>query len=203
SQGGDGVLKYQGRLCVWDVDGLREKILEEAHGSRYSIHPGATKMCRDLREVYWWNCMKKDIAGFVAKCPNCQQGVMRFGKKGKLSPRFVGPYQVLNRIGKVAYELDLSNELAPVHPIFHVSMLKKCIGDPVTIIPLEGLGFDESLSYEEIEILDGQVKRLRNKEVSSVKILWRNHLVESATWEGEANMKSLYPHLFPSTPIQT
>ncbi|WMV41179.1 hypothetical protein MTR67_034564, partial [Solanum verrucosum] len=73
SQGRDGVRRYQGRLCVPDVDGLREKILEEAHGSRYSIHPGATKMYRDLREVYWWNGMIKDIAGFVAKCLNCQQ----------------------------------------------------------------------------------------------------------------------------------
>ncbi|WMV59547.1 hypothetical protein MTR67_052932, partial [Solanum verrucosum] len=73
SQGGDGVLTYQGRLCVSDVDGLREKILKEAHGSRYYIHPGATKMYRDLREIYWWNGMKKDIAGFVAKCPNYQQ----------------------------------------------------------------------------------------------------------------------------------
>ncbi|WMV46373.1 hypothetical protein MTR67_039758, partial [Solanum verrucosum] len=73
SQGEDGVLRYQGRLCGPDVDGLREKILEEAHGSRYYIHPGATKMYRDLWEVYWWNGMKKDIAKFVAKCPNCQQ----------------------------------------------------------------------------------------------------------------------------------
>ncbi|WMV32635.1 hypothetical protein MTR67_026020, partial [Solanum verrucosum] len=63
---------------------------------------------------------------------------------------------------------------------------------------------DESLSYEEVpvEILDRQVKRLRNKEIASVKVLWRNHLVEGATWEAEVNMKSGYPHLFPSTPIQ-
>ncbi|WMV18993.1 hypothetical protein MTR67_012378 [Solanum verrucosum] len=73
SQGGDGVLRYQGQLCVPDDDGLREQILEEAHSSRYSIHPGATKMYHDLREVYWWNGMKRDIEGFVAKCPNCQQ----------------------------------------------------------------------------------------------------------------------------------
>ncbi|WMV30105.1 hypothetical protein MTR67_023490 [Solanum verrucosum] len=73
SQGGDRVLRYPGRLCVSDVDGLREKILEEAHGSRYSIHLGATNMYRDLREIYWWNGMKKDIVEFVAKCTNCQQ----------------------------------------------------------------------------------------------------------------------------------
>ncbi|KAK4706922.1 hypothetical protein R3W88_033523 [Solanum pinnatisectum] len=133
------------------------------------------------------------------------KGVMRFGKKGKLSTRYVSPYQILKRIGKVAYELDLPNELAPVHPVFHVSLLKKCIGDLVSIIPLEGLGVDENLFYEEVpvEILDRQVKRLRNKEVASVKDLWRNHLVEGATWEAEADMKSRFPHLFPSTPNQT
>ncbi|KAK4708789.1 hypothetical protein R3W88_029714 [Solanum pinnatisectum] len=129
---------------------------------------------------------------------------MRFGKKGRLSPRFVGLYQILKRIGKVAYELDLPNELAPVHPVFYVSMLKKCIGDPMSIIPLEGLGMDESLSYEEVpvKILEWQVKRLKNKEVASVKVLWRNHIVEGATWEAEADMKSRYPHLFPSSPIK-
>ncbi|KAK4737909.1 hypothetical protein R3W88_001606 [Solanum pinnatisectum] len=133
------------------------------------------------------------------------KGVMRFGKKGKLSPRYVGPYEILKSVGNVAYELNLPNELVPVHPVFHVSMLKKCIGDPVSILPLEGLGVNENLSYEEvpIEILDRQVKRLRNKEIASVKVLWRNHLVESATWEAEADMMSRYPHLFPPTPIQT
>ncbi|WMV50028.1 hypothetical protein MTR67_043413 [Solanum verrucosum] len=73
SQGGNGVLRYQSRLCVPDVDGLREKILEKAHDLRYSINPGVIKIYRDLREVCWWNGMKRDIAGFVAKCPNCQQ----------------------------------------------------------------------------------------------------------------------------------
>ena len=74
-------------------------------------------------------------------------------------------------VGKVAYELRLPSDLALVHPIFHVSMLKKCIGDPVSIFPIEGSGVDESLSYEQVpvEILDRQVKKLRNKEVPSVK----------------------------------
>ncbi|WMV55377.1 hypothetical protein MTR67_048762 [Solanum verrucosum] len=95
---------------------------------------------------------------------------MRFGKKGKLSPRFVGPYQILRHVGKAAYELDFPNELASVHLVFHVSMLKKCDGGPTSIIPLEGLEVKENLSYEEVpvEILDRQVKRLRNKEVASV-----------------------------------
>ena len=67
------MLKYQGRLCVPRVDGLQERILEESHSFRYSIHMSSTMMYRDLREVYWWVGMNKDIAEFVAKCPNCQQ----------------------------------------------------------------------------------------------------------------------------------
>ncbi|WMV41696.1 hypothetical protein MTR67_035081 [Solanum verrucosum] len=85
SQGGDGVLRYQGRLCVPNVDDLREQILSEAYSSRYFIHPGATKMYSDLREIYWWNGMKKDIAGFVAKCPNYQQEKVEHKKPGGLS----------------------------------------------------------------------------------------------------------------------
>ncbi|WMV41603.1 hypothetical protein MTR67_034988 [Solanum verrucosum] len=133
------------------------------------------------------------------------KGVMRFGRKGKLSPRYVGPYEILKRVGKVAYEFKLPIELAPIHSVFHISMLKKCIGDPVSILPLEGLGVNENLSDEEVsvEILDHQLKKLRNKEVSSVKVLWRNHLVEGATWEHEADMKSRYPHLFSPTPSQS
>ena len=83
----------------------------------------------------------------------------------------------------MAYELKLPNQLASVHPVFHVSMIKKWIGDPVSILPIEGLGVDENLSYDEVpvKILDFQDK-LRNKEVASVKVLWRNHLVKDATW---------------------
>ena len=73
---------------------------------------------------------------------------MRFGKKGKLSPQYVIPYEILKRVGKVFYELKLQSELAPVHPVFHVSMLKKCIGNPVSILPIEGLEVNENLAYE-------------------------------------------------------
>ena len=101
----------------------------------------------------------------------------------------------------MAYELALPVKLASVHPVFQVSMLKKCLGDPTSILLVESLGVDEDLSYEEvpIEILDIQVKRLRNKEIATVKVLWRNHLVEGATWEDEADMRSSYPHLFSSS----
>ncbi|XP_069152770.1 uncharacterized protein [Solanum lycopersicum] len=119
------------------------------------------------------------------------KGMVRFGKKGKLSPPYVIPYEMLQRVGKVAYEFKLPSELALVHPIFHVYMLKECIGYSESILPIEGLGVKDNLSCEEVpvQILDRQVKKLRNKEVVSAKVLWKNHLVESATWEDEDDMK--------------
>ena len=126
-----------------------------------------------------------DVGDHVYLKISPMKGVMRFGSKGKLSPRSVGPYEILHRVGGVSYELAFPTELASVHPVFHVSMLKKCLGYPSSILSVEALGGDENLSYEEVpvEILDSQVKRLRNKEIATVKVLWRNHLVEGATWE--------------------
>ncbi|WMV07670.1 hypothetical protein MTR67_001055 [Solanum verrucosum] len=128
------------------------------------------------------------------------KGVMRFGKKGKLSPRYIGPYRIVKRVGNVAYELELQQELAVVHPVFHISMLKKCIGNPTLNLPTEKIRITDNLSYEEIavKILDRQVCRLRTKDVASVKVLWRNQFVEEATWEAEEDMKKRYPHLFES-----
>ncbi|XP_070057653.1 uncharacterized protein [Nicotiana tomentosiformis] len=82
--GVNGILRLQGRLCVPNVDGLRKKILEEAHSSRYSIHPGATKMYRDLRQHYWWRRMNKDIVKHVARCLNCQQVKYEHQRSGGL-----------------------------------------------------------------------------------------------------------------------
>ncbi|KAF3667371.1 hypothetical protein FXO37_10054 [Capsicum annuum] len=198
----------------------KKTIMDKAHGTRYSIHLGATKMNHNLREIYWWSGMKKNIDEFVAKYATCQQvkidgqaertiqtledilsaldfkgswdeyfpliefsynnsyhasiemapfealygrrykspigwfevgetavigpdtispmkRVKRFGKKGKLSPRYMGPYRVLSHFGKVAYEIELPTELSAVHPIFHVSMIKKHIGDSVVVDPSE------------------------------------------------------------------
>ncbi|WMV55212.1 hypothetical protein MTR67_048597 [Solanum verrucosum] len=108
------------------------------------------------------------------------KGVMRLGKKGKLSPRYIGPYRISKRVGSVAYELELPQEFTAVHPIFHVSMLKKCMGDPSLIIPTEDIGIKDSLSYKEIlvQILDRQVRKLRTKEVALVNVLWRNQFVK-------------------------
>ena len=103
-------------------------------------------------------------------------------------------------MGEVAYQLALPANLPSVHPVFHVSMLKKYLSEPTSILPVEGLGVDEDMSYEEVpvEILEPQVKQIRNKKVSTVKVWWRNHLVEGAMLESEADMRSRYPHLLGS-----
>ncbi|KAL5537439.1 hypothetical protein UlMin_045822 [Ulmus minor] len=126
------------------------------------------------------------------------KGVMRFGKKGKLSPRYIGPFEILERIGKVAYRLALPPELSPVHNVFHVSMLRRYVSDPSHVLENEPIEVHEDLTYEEqpVQILDQKDKTLRNKVISLVKVLWRNHKVEEATWEREDEMRTKYPHLF-------
>ena len=123
---------------------------------------------------------------------------MRFGKKGKLSPRFIGPFEILERVGKVAYRLALSPDLASVHNVFHVSMLKKYISDPSHILRQEPIEVHEDLTYEEkpIKIIDRQEKKLRNKVIPLVKVQWKNHKSEEATWEREDDMKNSYPKMF-------
>ncbi|XP_055822069.1 uncharacterized protein LOC129890563 [Solanum dulcamara] len=123
---------------------------------------------------------------------------MRFSKKRKLSPRYIGPYLILRRIGKVAYELNLPADIEDIHPVFHVSMLHKCVGDPSRVHPVDDIQVTEELAYEEkpITILDRQIRRLRTKDVASVKVLWRNRNREEMTWEAEEDVKNKYPYLF-------
>ena len=126
------------------------------------------------------------------------KGVMRFGKRGKLSPRYIGPFEILKRVGEVAYELALPPGLSGVHPVFHVSMLKRYHGDENYIIRWDSVLLDENLSYEEepFAILDREVRKLRSREIASIKVQWKNRPVEEATWEREADMQERYPHLF-------
>ncbi|XP_069150776.1 uncharacterized protein [Solanum lycopersicum] len=112
----------------------------------------------------------------------------------------MGPYKILKRVGKVAYELEFPAVLVAVHPVFHISFLKKCVGDPTSVVPLDSVAVKDSLSYEDVlvEILDCEVTMLINKEFTSVKVLQRSQSIEGATWETEEAMKDKYPHLFPS-----
>ena len=126
------------------------------------------------------------------------KGVIRFSKKGKLSPRYIGSYEVLERIGKVAYRLALPPELSAIHNVFHVSMLKKYIPDPSHVLEHDVIKVQEYLCFKEklVQILDRKEKTLRNKEIPLVKVLWRNQKVEETTWEHEDEMKAKYLEIF-------
>ncbi|KAL0556085.1 hypothetical protein IC582_004592 [Cucumis melo] len=126
------------------------------------------------------------------------RGVIRFGRKGKLSPRYIGPYQITERVGPAAYRLELPIELARIHDVFHVSMLRKYIPDPSHVLQDQPVELKEELSYveEPVQILDKKEQVLRNKTIPLIKVLWRHHGTEEATWEPEYQMKKSYPILF-------
>ncbi|GJV19436.1 retrotransposon protein, putative, ty3-gypsy subclass [Tanacetum coccineum] len=343
----DGVVWFEDRLCVPNDQALREKVMTEAHNFPFTIHPGSTKMYRDLKQYFWWNGMKQDVATFVSKCMICQQvkiehqrasgllqpleipvwkwdeismdfvtglpttqirpmiaiwvvvdrltksahflhseelwsegrgdhsvfgkdllrvvlwmmdskvndrliegpelieitnekvavakeklkearsrqksyadkhrrdlefqvgdrvflkvspfrGVKRFGIKGKLSPRFIGPFEILERIGEVSYRLALPPQLSHVHDVFHVSLLRGYHYHPLHVAsyPFDQIQPDMSLSEEPESILDRQERVMRNKVIPFVKILWKNHPEREATWETEESMRASYPHFF-------
>ncbi|GJY82593.1 putative reverse transcriptase domain-containing protein [Tanacetum coccineum] len=302
--------------------------MDEAHKSKYSIHPGADKMYYDLRDRYWWPRMKKDIAEYVGKCLTClkvkvehqrpsgllqqpeipvivdrltksahflpmredykmdrlarlylneivarhgvpiliipdrdsrftsrfwqsmqealgsrldmkrasglggsfdvifraevgegqligpelvqettekisqikdrlkavrdrQKSVVRFGKKGKLAPRFVGPFEIIEKVSHVAYLLDLPEELNGVHDTFHVSNFKKCLADTTLHVPFDEIQVDVKLNFvkELVEILEREFKKLKRSRIAIVKVRWNSKRGPEFTWEREDQMK--------------
>ena len=126
------------------------------------------------------------------------KGILRFGRRGKLRPRYIRPYEIISRVGPVAYRLDLPPELSKVHNVFHVSMLRKYILDPSHILRDQPVELKDNLTYKEqpMKIVDRREQILRNKVIPLVKVLWWNHEIKEATWESEAQMRSQYPQLF-------
>nr|GFA66774.1 putative reverse transcriptase domain-containing protein [Tanacetum cinerariifolium] len=117
------------------------------------------------------------------------------------NPRYVGPFKVLERVGDVAYKLDLPEELSRVHNMFHVSNLKKCHADEPLAVPLDGLHFDDKLHFveEPTEIVDREVKRLKPSQIPFVKVRWNSKRGPEFTWEREDQFWTKYPHLFAKT----
>ncbi|XP_052197241.1 uncharacterized protein LOC127804420 [Diospyros lotus] len=119
-------------------------------------------------------------------------------EKKKLSPRYIGLYEILERVGVVAYRLALPPTMSNIHNIFHISRLRKHEPDPTQKIPVEAIELREDLTYPEelVEILDTKEQVLRNKTIPIVKVLWRHHDIEEATWEREEEIRQNYPNLF-------
>nr|GEX36380.1 putative reverse transcriptase domain-containing protein [Tanacetum cinerariifolium] len=215
---GDGSLYFMDRIWVSLTGGVRTVFMDEAHKSRYSVHPRADKMYYDLRDMYWWPRMKRDIATYVSECLTCAKettdkvvvikeklqaardcqksyadsgrkmteyevgesvllnvspwnGVMRCGKKGKLASRYVRPFEILERIDPVAYWLRLPEELIGVHDTFHVSSLKRCLGNDNLHVPLNEIKIDKTLRFveEPIEIMHREAPRDHGDAVAQTR----------------------------------
>nr|GFB54311.1 putative reverse transcriptase domain-containing protein [Tanacetum cinerariifolium] len=132
-----------------------------------------------------------------------RKGVVPFGKRSKLSPRYIGPFEIVERIGPVAYRLHLPKELVGVYDTFYVSNMKKCLADVNLHVPLDEVNVDEKLRFveEPIEILDRGVKKLKQRWIPIAKVHWNSRRGPEFTWEQEDEMKHKYPHLFSSATV--
>ena len=128
------------------------------------------------------------------------KGVTRFGVNGKLAPQYIGPYQILERYGKVAYRLKLPEHLAAVHDVFHVSQLKKCLRVPEQNVEVEGVELEPDLTYSEypIRVLDQKDRVTRRWTIKFYKIQWNQHSEEEATWESEDYLLEKFLEFFMS-----
>ncbi|GJT28829.1 hypothetical protein Tco_0909104 [Tanacetum coccineum] len=159
------------------------------------------KEARDRQKSYANNGRKPlefEVGDKVLLKVSHWKGVMQFGKKGKLAPRYVGPFEILERIGPVAYRLRLPNELSEVHDTFHVLNLKKCLADANLHVPLDEIKVDKTLHFvkKPVEIMDREVKNLKCSKIPIVKVSWNSKRSPEFTWEHEDHIKAGYPHLF-------
>nr|GFA09483.1 putative reverse transcriptase domain-containing protein [Tanacetum cinerariifolium] len=139
----------------------------------------------------------------VARAP--QKGVIRFGKRGNLNPRYIEPFKILKRIGSVAYKLELPEELSNVHNTFHVSNLNKCLSDESLVIPIKELQLDDKPNFveEPVEIIDREIKQLRQTRIPISKVRWISRRGPEFTWEHEDEIRAKYPHLFSNIPSKS
>ncbi|GJV91537.1 putative reverse transcriptase domain-containing protein [Tanacetum coccineum] len=161
---------------------------------RMQVARDRQKSCADLKH----KPMEFQVGDRVMLKVSHWKGVVRFGKQGKFNPRYVGPFKVLEKIGPVAYKLELPQELSRVHNTFHVSNLKKYYSDEPLVVPLEGLHIDDKLQFmeESVEIMEQEIKRLKRSRIPLVKIRWNSKRGPEFTWEREDSFKKKYPHLF-------
>ena len=191
-------------LVCWDEVGERKLVgpeIVQMACDKIKVIRDRLKIAQDRQKSYADNRrqdLEFEVGDMVFLRISPWKGVLRFWKRGKLSPRYIGPYRIVERIGEVAYRLELPSDRDRIHDVFHVSMLRKYIQDPSHVLTEQPVEIKENLTYEEepVQILDRREQVLRNKTIPLVKVLWRSHTVEEATWELEEQMKRHYSHLF-------
>nr|GEU61790.1 putative reverse transcriptase domain-containing protein [Tanacetum cinerariifolium] len=180
----DGSLCLNGRSSLPCYNDLRSVIMHESYKSNYE----------DLKR----KPMEFEVEDRVMLKVSPWKGVVQFGKQGKLNQRYVRPFKVLTKVGKVAYRLELPQELSRIHHTFHVSNLKKCYTDEPLVTGLEGIYVEDRLQFveEPVEIMEREIKRLKRSQISLVKGHWNYRRGLEFTWECEDLFRKKYPHLF-------
>ena len=173
---------------------------------KVKIAKEALRIARDRQKAYAdkkRRPMVFNVGDLVMLKVSPWKGIIRFGRRGKLSPRFIGPYKILKRVNEQAYQLDLPPELDGIHNTFHVCYLQKCLAKEENVIPLSDLRVDlkKRLVEEPMEILDRKKKKLRKKVIELVLVKWKHNRGESMTWETETDMRERYPHMFVTDTI--
>nr|GEW88579.1 putative reverse transcriptase domain-containing protein [Tanacetum cinerariifolium] len=192
---------------VRDVQLTRPEIIHETIEKIMQIHQ-RLQAARDRQRIYA-NIRRKPLEFQVGDRVMLKvvprKGVILFGKQGKLNPRYIGPFKILEQIGLVAYKPELPKELSNVHNTFHVSNLKKCLSDESLVIPIKELQFNDKLNFveEPIEIMDREIKQLRQSRIPIVKVRWDFKRGPEFTWECEDEIRVKYPHLFSSIPLKS
>jgi hypothetical protein len=140
-----------------------------------------------------------EVGDFVYLKVSPMRGLHSFKVRGKLAPRFIGPFKILEKRGEVAYQLELLPQLSDVHDVFHVSQLKKCLRVPEEQMPMEELDAKEDLSYQEypVKILETSKRVMRNKRIKMCKMHWSHHTDEGPTWKREEELKAEFQVSFP------
>src|SRR5512142_650567 len=200
-----------GRKCrtplLWDQTGERQvfgtDILREAE-EKVKIIQERLRVAQSRQKSYADN-RRRDLTfeegDYVYLRVTPLRGGHRFQTKGKLAPRFVGPFKIVSRRGEVAYQLELPQSMAGIHDVFHVSQLKQCLRVPTEEADPDRIELQEDLTYVEkpVRILEVSERNTRNRVIRFCKVQWSNHSEEEATWEREDELKSAHPHLFASS----
>nr|GEY02611.1 putative reverse transcriptase domain-containing protein [Tanacetum cinerariifolium]GEY02989.1 putative reverse transcriptase domain-containing protein [Tanacetum cinerariifolium] len=192
--------KFEHRLPP-ETDGQRERMIQTLEDKLRACvidfgNRSRQKSYADVRH----KPMEFKVGDMVMLKVSPWKGVIRFGKRDKLIPRYIGPFEIIERIGPVAYKLELPEKLHGIHNTFHVSSLKKCLADKNLVIPLEEIQLDDKLHYIEVsgEIMDREVKHLKQSRIPIVNVRWNSRHGPEYTWEQEDSFKRYYPHLFSS-----